>query len=420
MQSLSKDLSCYIERIFTVVAETENFLHLSFVLFSKILSSSSLDITSELEISNAVDSWLAYDFEERKIFASKLLQKVRLCLISNNSLKCILRESSAIRKDEKCVKLLRNALKDDSKLIQGKSTTRYRYCDQDKFNILVCGGRVGFFYSSDVHKIDCKNLKQSISDHFQLSESLAFLKAVYLRGEVFVFYGKNDSGFVTSVNKYSIVDKKWQCVYDKGVHYHDFCACGLIDKIYVLGGITKSVIDTSQQTITERCLDTKNYTWKQISKMRYFKCSAACSPYQGKVVVSGGYSNGRSLSFVEAYDHTVDEWVEMPRMVNARHCHSQITVKNKLFIIGIKRESCEVYDSDCKKFVLINKPIRSNISFYRNFEVVSIGNKIIVYDFDVNYFSCYDVEKDEWSEEDFELAKNLAYFSCVKVPQLDF
>ena len=169
MQSLSKDLSCYIERIFTVVAETENFLHLSFVLFSKILSSSSLDITSELEISNAVDSWLAYDFEERKIFASKLLQKVRLCLISNNSLKCILRESSAIRKDEKCVKLLRNALESDSKLIQRNISNRYRYCDQDKFNILICGGIAGYSLTKNVHKVDGRNLRQSTNNWFQLT-----------------------------------------------------------------------------------------------------------------------------------------------------------------------------------------------------------------------------------------------------------
>ena len=155
--------------------------------------------------------------------------------------------------------------------------------------------------------------------------------------------------------------------------------------------------------------------------MKHNKHYAASSAYQGKMVVSGGIDNSlqRSSNLVEAYDHTVDEWIEMPSMINARHCHSQITVQNKLFIVGSGKESCEVYDSDCKKFVLINKPIRSYNSFYRPFEAISIGNKIIVYDYRVKYFSCYDMEKDEWSEEEFELTRNLQYFSCVKVPQLN-
>ena len=56
---------------------------------------------------------------------------------------------------------------------------------------------------------------------------------------------------------------------------------------------------------------------------------------------------------------------------------------------------------------------------FKPFEAVSIGNKVVVYDFDLQRFWLYDIEKDEWSEEDFEFTRNLAYFSCVKVPQLD-
>ena len=56
--------------------------------------------------------------------------------------------------------------------------------------------------------------------------------------------------------------------------------------------------------------------------MRYRKNSPACSAYQGKVVVSGEYIDRRHSNVVEAYDHTVDEWVKMPSMINERSCHS--------------------------------------------------------------------------------------------------
>ena len=223
LKNLSKDFLGYIERFFTVVVETGNFLHLSFFVLYKILSSSLLDITSELEISDAVDKWLGYNYKDRRVFASKLLQKVRLSLISDNSLKCILHESSAIRRDDKCVKLLRNALEGDSKHLQGKLTTRYRYCDQDKFNILVCGGHNGLSYTKNVHEVDGKNLKQYIVNRFQLTESCAVLKTVYLRGEVYFFFGNSTYRFLISLDKYSILDKTWQSVSYEGVMHQYFC-----------------------------------------------------------------------------------------------------------------------------------------------------------------------------------------------------
>ena len=116
---------------------------------------------------------------------------------------------------------------------------------------------------------------------------------------------------------------------------------------------------------------------------------------------------------MEAYDHILDEWVEMPSMINARSHHSQIAIRNKLFVV--RRESCEMFDSDNQRFVLIKKPMKSNLSFFHKpFQAVSIGNKIVAYQHDIQTCSCYDIEKDEWSEEIFVFAKD--HFACVKVP----
>ena len=81
------------------------------------------------------------------------------------------------------------------------------------------------------------------------------MKTFYLKGEVFVFYDEDSSGYVTSINKYSIIDKNWQSISDEGVHYQDFCACGLTDKIYVLGGYVTD--GCMRQADTDRCFDKK-------------------------------------------------------------------------------------------------------------------------------------------------------------------
>ena len=71
-----------VERCFTVVVESQSFLELCYASLSRILASSGLLITSELEIYSAANAWLGYNDEKRSKFAEDILQKVRLHLLS--------------------------------------------------------------------------------------------------------------------------------------------------------------------------------------------------------------------------------------------------------------------------------------------------------------------------------------------------
>ena len=59
----------YIERCFLIVVESQNFLHLDFSIVAKILASSELNIHSEVEVFNAVITWLKHNIEERSKYA---------------------------------------------------------------------------------------------------------------------------------------------------------------------------------------------------------------------------------------------------------------------------------------------------------------------------------------------------------------
>ena len=52
-----------------MVVETQNFLHLDLSNVAKILASSELNIHSEVEIFNAVITWLKHNIEERIKYA---------------------------------------------------------------------------------------------------------------------------------------------------------------------------------------------------------------------------------------------------------------------------------------------------------------------------------------------------------------
>ena len=162
---------------------------------------------------------------------------------------------------------------------------------------------------------------------------------------------------------------------------------------------------------------------------------AACTVFEEKIVVSGGYGHDNNIKqkSVESYDVTGDEWSPMPDMVNGKvSYHDMVVVKNKLFVISSVADDCELFDNTCKKFVTLKSPHMSVVFL----EAIPIGSKIYVFQSDScnksfsignlifkNPFQdeapsmfCYDVDKDEWSEMPCDATKNLEHFSCVKVP----
>ena len=131
----------YIYRSFTIITDTLNFLELDFQLIAKILSSSQLSITSEFEVFNAADAWIRYNFIKRSNHAKNLLLKVRFPLLTDEALEYVLQKSSSFRRNDDCLVTINKILKKIfvfCKKSRGNFT--YRYCDQNMFKILVCGG----------------------------------------------------------------------------------------------------------------------------------------------------------------------------------------------------------------------------------------------------------------------------------------
>ena len=69
LPSLQKATLSYIERCFTIVSDTESFVHLNFTSLSKVLTRSGLLITSEIEVFKAADKWLDHNIKERSKYA---------------------------------------------------------------------------------------------------------------------------------------------------------------------------------------------------------------------------------------------------------------------------------------------------------------------------------------------------------------
>ena len=412
LQCLYKYTYNYLERCFTMLAQTPNFLNLEYSTVAKLLKSSSLHITSELEVYNAANEWLTYKFNERSKFVKDILLKVRFHSLSDFSLESLLKNKSSLTCIDDCFRLIKQALESKKQFIQTTSKVTYtnRFCNQDKFNILFCGGNniKSRTTVKNVYKVDGSCLK-TVKVLPSMIKERRFAEAVCVKGNVYIFSGRDSSyESIMSVEKYSPATKAWSTVTDMHDKRIYFCTCGFMNHIFVIGG--KNI------TRTRSCLqfDAEYYNWKEVSGMNEARSSAACVVFEEKIIVAGGFNiTDNKLRTVESYDAKADEWSPMPNMITVKSNHKLISVKSKLYVIGWGKDNCEVFDKTCKKFVSLT-PLPKNYLHFTS--VVSIGSKIFVFKDNAPFTVCYDVDADEWIEQACDVTKYLQHFTCVKVP----
>ena len=351
-----------------------------------------------------------YNVEERSKFAKQLLLKVRLNLLSDHCLRYLINDSSLISNNNDCLEVLKSR----ESFYQNVSTiyNESRQCNQNIFNVLFCGG-LNYEERKLVNQVNLLNLNnlKTLKDLPSMLKKRYCFKVVFFKGEAYGFGGLDPKQKpLKSVKKYSPISKTWNYVCDLPDERQDFCACSFIDKIFLFGGYSY------ESWYTNFCiqLDTKILKWKQMANMNQAKSRAVCAIYEEKIVVSGGYRRG-NLNTVESYDVFGNIWTPMPNMIEGRCGHSLICFKSKLFAIngGLWLNiDCEVFDKISNKFVKLETP---DFFSYR-VKCNLVRSKILVFQNGTHVVLCYDVDKNEWSQESCEATKNIYRYSTVKEP----
>ena len=142
LKKVSKTSLGIIERWFTTVADTEDFLELDFISLSAILNSSELLIDSELQVFNVINDWLNHESIERSKHAKNLLKKVRLSLLTVPALNNILEKNSWIVLNNECSKIIKKVIEYKNKFPFNCTSNlpKSRHCNQINFDLVVSGG----------------------------------------------------------------------------------------------------------------------------------------------------------------------------------------------------------------------------------------------------------------------------------------
>ena len=185
-----------------------------------------------------------------------------------------------------------------------------RLCDQENFDLLICGR----------HKKqeDCyvRNIYKASYPHFTKIETLEsrskFIYSDRLLTSGSSIWTISNHGYLNSnsISKCGHTNRLIQLPDIRG----SYSACFYMKNIYVFGGFCK----VNYKNISSCAkYDTNIKKWSYIASMNKCKESAACTVFEGKVVVLGGACIN-SLKLVESYDYYENKWTLLPDMIQDR------------------------------------------------------------------------------------------------------
>ena len=282
-----------------------------------------------------------------------------------------------------------------------------RYCNQDNFSILVCGGRDKSYKAvKSVYKLDGRELKCKTST--SMPNKLKDCKSAVVNSELFILGGYlQNKKFNKLIIKFCNKTKTWSSKVKLGIEDSYFCIISFKKKLYVVYATANCFVYNS-----------KNDEWNQLASTKEKRFSPACTVFEGKIVLCGGYNyNSGTLKSVVAYDYYENKWTDLPDMNERRIYHASVSMGNKFFVIGrYDTLSSEVFDSISRKFTFL-RSTNLNANKYISVQAVSIGNNIVLFFSTGNHETkvyVYDVINNHCREVYVNCLENLIYFSCVK------
>ena len=322
-----------------------------------------------------------------------------------------------------------------------------RFCDQKEFSIAVFSGEINDenvrlnkpfllrnFNTKDSLPIKFGKSYETISCSARTFKKFNKFKVVCNGASIYIVnqHIQDDTTsfgieFSTSVIMYSFANKRWKKLPTVIEEKSAYCVCSFMQKLFLLGDSDSHLV---------MFYDIQTNKWTTIASMIESRVNAACTVFEGKIVLSGGLITVeremwlRSMppqrytrlvktktSSVEAYDHHENKWYYFPEMLSPKNNHSSVSINNKMFMIGSSSDYCEVFDSVTRKFTYI-KFLTEWIRTLKPFQEVSIGHEIYFFRKDDNkvYVNSYDVKNNFLRFRTSIEMENFNEISCIKIP----
>ncbi|KAL7641772.1 UNVERIFIED_CONTAM: hypothetical protein RMT77_007646 [Armadillidium vulgare] len=418
---LARKAKGFFLKHFKKVMAMEEWLDLPVDKVVEFLSADELEVEKEEIVFNAATSWLHKNYAVRAPAFHKVLECVRLPLVSPYFLVDIVEAENAIRTSPECRLLVEEArlyhLLPDRRHHINSTRVIARKNANATMVIVAVGGE------------DNKLVLRSVECYDPVSHSWRSLSclpfAVSKHGLVVsgddVLYlsgGEFPDGSVTRcLWRYDPVLDEWHDLAPMKSARSELGLCMLDGLVYAVGGW-----DGMRRLNTVECYDRKTNQWSSVTSMQLSITSPAVTSSNGKLYVCGGaiLEDGDGMDQVQYYDPHEDSWTLLPSMIIPRSGSCAAVVNGYIYVIGGWHASTENtnkverYDFKTKTWTLVSSMKERR---YRP-GVAVVNGKIYILGGEDGWehfhdtIECYDPATDTWSVVG-EMLTGRSWLSCA-------
>ncbi|XP_066970554.1 kelch-like protein diablo isoform X2 [Macrobrachium rosenbergii] len=332
---LTKKAKAYTLRNFTRVMGGEEWLNLPMEKVVEIISADELEVEREEHVFDATTAWLHHSYPTRAPVFHKVLECVRLALVSPYFLVDVVEGETAVRSSPECRVIVEEAriyhLLPDRRHQLMSPRTRHRRNANTTTVIVAVGGEDNKLVLRSVECYDplahcwrsLSCLPFAVSKHGLVVSGENIL---YLAG------GEFPDGTVTRcLWRYEPVLDEWHDLAPMSKPRSELGVAVLDGYVYAVGGWDGS----HRLTAVER-YDPRTNSWSEVASMKLALTSPAVAACQGKLYVCGGaiLEDGDGIDLTQMYDPHTDTWEQLPPMIIPRSGSAAAVLHGLIYIIG--------------------------------------------------------------------------------------
>uniref|UniRef100_A0A8D0GJY0 Kelch-like protein 14 n=1 Tax=Sphenodon punctatus TaxID=8508 RepID=A0A8D0GJY0_SPHPU len=408
----------------------EDVLLLNFEEMRALLDSLPPPVESELALFQMSVLWLEHDRETRMQYAPDLMKRLRFALIPAPELVERVQSVDFMRTDPVCQKLLLDAM--NYHLMPFRQHCRQSLASRIRSNkkmLLLVGGlppgpdrlpsNLVQYYDDEKKTWKILTIMPYNSAHHCVVEVENFL--FVLGGEdQWNPNGKHSTNFVSP---YDPRFNSWIQLPPMQERRASFYACRLDKNLYVIGGRNETGYLSSVE-----CYNLETNEWRYVSSLPQPLAAHAGAVHNGKIYISGGVHNGEYIPWLYCYDPVMDVWARKQDMNTKRAIHALAVMNDRLYAIGgnhLKGFShldvmlVECYDPKGDQWNILQTPILEGRSgpgcAVLDDSIYLVGG----YSWSMGAYKsstiCYSPEKGSWTELEGDVAEPLAGPACSTV-----
>ena len=398
-ESLKQAAVTYTMENFLTVVKSDDFKSLEFEKMKDFISRDEIVVSKEEDVYEVVILWVKHDLSSRECLFPELLKLVRAFSLSKYSIREILNKEELVVKSPACTSILVQGLEaflfPDSlqALLQ-----RPRLCLKTEEPVVVLtgghGSSSGAQYDTLGYVLATKKWCQLPAMPFSRTKHAAAVSG----GQLYVVGGHQWgplSYFNPAKNKWFNTDKRLP-----GNEHGTFVTHN--EELYMIGGDDEQH-NGRHQVKKYNC---KLMEWEELPSMKFPRVAHCAVSLEEFIYVIAGSDGSSCLKSVECYNPSIDQWMPVPDMMNARRLAAAATIGGrKILVVGGCRDmscgtievSCEIFNKSLNQWSLVSSPIEPRAAC----GIVSTENFVYLFggkdaNSELGSVECYVVQEDTW------------------------